>query len=433
MLDKIRDAIKKYNLIRENDGILIGLSGGADSVCLTHILACLKDEFNLTVYTAHVNHGLRGEEADRDEKFAAEFSKSLGIECITEHENVKEYAKKQGISEELAGRKLRYAFFENTIKKYELNKIATAHNKNDNAETIVMNFIRGSVVQGLCGIPVKRGNIIRPLLDATREEIEEYCRKNSLSYVTDKTNNEMIYTRNKIRIDLIPKIQSEFNGNFIENVTKNAELIAVENDFLEKAAEDIFDNYKDGYIPLKYLDAHMAVTRRVIIKMIKSAGITDITSEYIGAVFSLLDNQSGKSVNLPKGNIAKIEYGKLYIGKASEKTPPFEYKIKIGEKTYIKELDITVSAETGSGKDAFKIGGNSEIIIRSRRDGDYFYPSGMEGRKKLKEYFIDNKIPRDIRDKTGILTIDGEIAWIIGRRRDRRFDADEGLIINILK
>lgn len=433
MLDKIRNTIKKYNLAEENNGILIGLSGGADSVCLTHALTCLKKELNLRIYTAHVNHGLRGLAADNDEKFAVDFSQSLGIECITVREDVRSYAEKYGISEEMAGRKLRYAFFERIMREYGLNKIATAHNKNDNAETIIMNFMRGSLMQGLSGIPVRRGDIIRPLLDITRAEIEEYCRKNGLLYVTDKTNHEMIYTRNKIRLDLIPKIQKEFNQNFIETVTKNAVLLSEENDFLEQTAETVYKNQKDGYLELNLLGTHKAIARRVIVKMMKSAGICDITSEYVDAVLRLIDNQSGKSVDLPNGNTAKIEYGKLFVGRKSEQTPPFEYKIKIGEKTYIKELDITMFAETGEGKDAFKIGENPEITIRSRRNGDYFYPSGMEGRKKLKEYFIDSKIPRDIRDKTGILTIDGEIAWVIGRRRDRRFDADRGLLIKILK
>lgn len=433
MLDKIRNTIKKYNLAEENDGILIGLSGGADSVCLTHTISCLKKEFNLRIYTAHVNHGLRGLAADNDEKFAVEFSQSLGIECITVREDVRSYAEKHGISEEMAGRKLRYAFFEQIARQYSLNKIATAHNKNDNAETIIMNFMRGSLMQGLCGIPVRRGNIIRPLIDVSREEIEGYCKKNGLSYVTDKTNHEMIYTRNKIRLDLIPKIQDEFNQNFIETVTKNSVLLSEENDFLEQTASDVYKNQKNGYLALNCLNIHKAIARRVIVKMMQSAGIGDITSDYVNAVLRLLNNQSGKSIDLPDGNTAKIEYGKLYIGKKSEQTPPFEYKIKIGEKTYIKELNITIAAEIGEAKNAFKISENSEIVIRSRRNGDYFYPSGMEGRKKLKEYFIDSKTPRDIRDKTGILTIDGEIAWIIGRRRDRRFDADKGLLIKILK
>lgn len=435
MLNEIKNTIKKYRLIEDGDGIVIGLSGGADSVCLTHVLWRLKDELGIRLYTAHMNHCLRGDAADRDESFAVEFSDKLGIECITERKNVKAYAKENSISEEMAGRELRYAFFECVRKKFSLNKIATAHNKNDNAETILMNFVRGSTITGLCGIPYKRGNIIRPIAEISREEIEAYCHENGLEYVTDATNNELIYTRNKIRLELIPKIQNELNSGFINTVTRNAALISEENDYLEQKADEIANLAKNNFISIKNLDCHIAIKRRVILKMMKYAGIKNISSDYVEAVIRLVNaNKSGSSVNLPGSNIAKIQYNNLFIGCETKKTLPFEYNIPIGTDVYIAELDITVRAEFAEGSGVIKADKNSVITIRNRRDGDFFYPDGMEGKKKLKDYFIDNKIPRDMRDSIGLLTVNNEIACILGKRRDRRFITDgQGIRINILK
>lgn len=429
MLNKVRNTIEKYGLLKKGDGVLIGLSGGADSVCLTHILYTLREELSLKIYTAHMNHCLRGEAADGDERFAAEFSEGLGIECVTERNDVRAYAKKRGVSEETAGRELRYAFFERVREKYGLAKIATAHNKNDNAETVIMNFIRGSGLSGLCGIPVKRGSVVRPLLYASRAEIEEYCRENGLKYVTDATNNETLYTRNKVRLELIPKLQSGFNSNIIETVTHNAELLGDELDFLETMVPK---NAENGEIELAELNKlHIAIRRRTVIKMMRAAGIRDISSKYAESVLELAKKgRSGTSLNLPDANAAAIEYGKLYIGKAAEDIAPFEYEIPLNKDVYIKELGVTARAEITEGKDVFAGDAGSKIVIRSVRAGDYFYPAGMTGKKKLKKYFIDEKIPRRERAKTAVLTIDGETAWVMGKRRDRRFtDAGKGIKI----
>lgn len=436
MLEKIKNTIEKYGLIEKGDRVLIGLSGGADSVCLTHTLYLLQDKLGIKIYTAHMNHCIRGDAADSDEHFAAEFSKSLGIDCISEKQDVRGYAETKGISEETAGRELRYAFFERVMKELGLNKIATAHNKNDNAETILMHFMRGSGITGLCGIPFKRGNIVRPMLEITRDEIEQYCEKNNLKYVTDSTNSETVYTRNKIRLDLIPKIQSEFNPGFINTITRNSVLISEEADYIEREADKVCKEIENNSISLDcFAKNHDAISRHVIMRMIKSSGIGDISAEYTQSVLELAKTgRSGAQISLPDGRIAKIEYGRLIIGKNEEETAPFEYDIPIGKTVFIKEMGISVKAEISDGKDVFSGDENSRIVIRSRREGDVFYLVGMEGSKKVKKYFIDKKITRSERLKTGILTIDNEIAWIIGAQRDRRFvTSGRGIKINVLK
>ena len=434
---KIYNTIKSGELLNEGERVLVGLSGGADSVCLTHALYSMREELGIQLFTAHLNHGLRGTEAERDAGEAKRFSETLGIECTLETADMRAYAKKNGISEETAGRELRYDFFERIAKEKNIDKIATAHNRNDNAETIVMNFIRGSGLSGLCGIPKRRGNIIRPLLNVSRTEIEEYCRAEGLSYVTDSTNLTDDYTRNKIRHILLPEIE-KFNPNFIETVTKNADLIADDDAFIARTAEKEYaENVSGGSINIDALEKlDISVKRRVIRKMISEIRSgRDLSADYIADVIALAEkNRTGSMLNLPDGVQARIEYGKLIIELTKHETDSFEYRLEIGKETYIPEMGIIIKAEKTekSGKLCFAAGENAEIAVRSRRAGEVFYPEGMSGKKKIKDYFINEKIPRAERPKTGLLTIDGEIAYIIGKRRDRRFKFDgSGIKITI--
>ena len=437
ILNRIKKYIEANELLQRGDRVLVGLSGGADSVCLTHALQSLSKQLGIEVYTAHVNHGIRGEEAVRDEEFAKSFSEKLGISCFTARLNIPEDARQKSISEETAGRIARYEFFNKIAAENRLTKIATAHNRNDNAETLLMNFMRGSTVKGLGGIPVRRGNIVRPILCLTRTEIEEYCRENSLEYVTDSTNNETIYTRNKIRRELIPLIERTYNPNFVTTATENAVLTAEDNAYIAKQAENAFislaaDNKAD-IKELKKLDK--SILRRVLMLMIQSAvgEEEDIRSVYIRDVSRLLNKNSGASVNLPFGIIAKTEYGKLIIEKKPESVPCFEYIMTIGN-TKISELgsEVVISKANVREKDGavYVCAGETDIItIRNRRSGDVFMPCGMNGSKKVKEYFINEKIPREKRALTPIICINGEIA-AVGTRVDRRFMfKDKGLRI----
>ena len=442
MLKKIKNTINKQTLIEKGDRILIGLSGGADSVCLTHILHTLKDEMGIEIMTAHLNHMIRGGEAQHDAEFAAEYSKTLGIECVTKAVNIPEIARKNGISEETAGRNARYEFFNETLKEYGFNKIATAHNLNDSAETIAMNFMRGSSLSGLMGIPYKRDNIIRPLLDTSRAEIEDYCKENGLKYVTDSTNVEEIYTRNKTRHTLIPMIEKEFNPDFIKTVTRNAGIIKAEDEYISSIADEMYrETVDNGAADIeKLLGCHIAVSRRIVRRMIGGCiGVSDISSEFIDKILTLAwKNKSGSYINLPDGATARIEYGKLIIAK-TEKTEDYKYTLPLDTDVYIKEAGVTLRAEhvterQNDGAQYFSGIDAENLIVRNRRNGDYFYPSGMTGKKKLKDYFIDEKIPRNEREKIPVIVSGDDIVYITGRRRDRRFDfSGKGIRILIRK
>ncbi|HLR36336.1 MAG TPA: tRNA lysidine(34) synthetase TilS, partial [Tissierellales bacterium] len=211
MEGKVLETIRNYNLIDEGDQVVIGVSGGPDSMALLYILLDIKKVIPFNIYVAHVNHGVRGEAANKDEEFVRNICKDLNFPFYSIKVNMYEYAKDHNMTGEEAGRKLRYDFFKKVLKKHGRGKIAVAHNKNDQAETLIMRFMRGTGIDGLKGIPYKRGNIIRPLLEINRDEIEAYIGENKIDTRLDKTNLEPIYNRNKIRLELMPYIEENFN------------------------------------------------------------------------------------------------------------------------------------------------------------------------------------------------------------------------------
>lgn len=255
--EKVLNTIKKYELIENGNNIVIGVSGGPDSMALLNVLICLKKDkkLNFEIVVAHINHGIR-KEADEETKYVENFCREKGIECFIKKEKVEEIAKKQKIGTEEAGRKLRYGFFEEIAKKVNANKIATAHSANDNAETVLMNLIRGSGTSGLKGIEAIRDNkYIRPLIECTRKEIEEYCKINELEPKLDKSNDENIYTRNKVRNILLPLIENEFNPNIVSSLNRMSQIVKEENEYLSRQVEKIYKEVViDEYLGNKRLD-----------------------------------------------------------------------------------------------------------------------------------------------------------------------------------
>lgn len=431
MLKEVEAMLREYNLLNM-PSVLVGLSGGADSVALTYILHKLSQKYGFKVYTAHLNHGLRGADADSDEKFCYEFSEKLGITHFAKSVDIRAISKKMGESEETSGRRTRYDFYNEIMEKEGILYTATAHHKNDRAETIIMNFMRGGGVAGLSGIPYVRGRFIRPLLDVTRDEIEEFCKSEKLEFVTDKTNAEIKYTRNKIRNLLIPQLESEYNPNLVDVITKNGDIMSIENDYMDNVAEKEFLKICDNAIDIKKLsELHTAIAMRVIRKMIeKITGLRDVSACHIKEILTIANgNKTGKSISIKDDVVARVEYGKLIISRDQGDCKNFYYTLNVGESKFIPELGYKVATvRTKDIKDTGKWIAYIElpqdeckIEIRNRREGDIFYPKGMIGTKKVKDYMINEKIPRHSRSRTGIITVNGEIAWIVGHREDERF------------
>lgn len=240
MKQKILQTIKKYNLIESGDSIVIGVSGGPDSICLLHILNEIKNELNFKIYVAHVNHMIR-KEADEETEYVKEFCEKLGVECFIKKIDVIKQAEELKKGTEETGRNARYEFFNEILKITSSNKIATAHNNNDKVETIIMNILRGSSISGLKGIePIRDNKYVRPLIEISREEIEKYCIDHNLNPKIDKSNNENIYTRNKVRNIVIPYIKKEFNPNIIKTINRLSEVATEENEYLNKITETTY-------------------------------------------------------------------------------------------------------------------------------------------------------------------------------------------------
>ena len=241
MTCNVLSAIRKYNMIEKGDVIVVGFSGGADSVCLLHFLSIVKDDYDIVLKAVHVNHNIRGEEAERDENFAREFCQKLGVEVISFSVDVPSLAEERGFSEEECGREVRYDCF----RKVKCNKIAVAHTLSDSAETLIFNLTRGTGIKGLCGINPVRDNIIRPLIYCSRQDIENYCKKHSLSYVTDSTNLSNDYTRNKIRNEVIPVLKS-INPSFEKSISRLINNAENENAFMEQTARKLMSDSREG-------------------------------------------------------------------------------------------------------------------------------------------------------------------------------------------
>lgn len=235
--EKVLKTIQRYNMLEDGDKVVIGVSGGPDSMTLLNILNDLKEKLNINLYVAHINHMIR-EEADEETEYVKEFCAKINVEFFFKKVKVEEIAKEQKIGTEEAGRNIRYEFFEEVAKKVGANRIATAHNSNDNAETVLMNIIRGTSVSGLKGIEkVRDGRLIRPIIECSRDEIEEYCKEKRLNPKYDKSNSENIYTRNKIRNMLIPFIKQEFNSNIIEGINRLSQIATEEEQFINTIVE----------------------------------------------------------------------------------------------------------------------------------------------------------------------------------------------------
>lgn len=323
MKQKVIDTIKKYDLIEAGDKIVLGVSGGPDSISMLHILNEIKTEYKFEIYVAHINHMIR-EEANDDEKYVKEFCEKNDIQFFVKRIDVKKEAYTKKIGTEEAGRNIRYQFFEEVLQNVNANKIAIAHNKNDKIETIIMNLLRGSGLSGLKGIePIRNKRFIRPLIECERHEIEEYCDKNKLNPRIDKTNFENDYTRNKIRNIVIPYIKKEFNPNIIETMDRLSQVATDEGNYIELQTIKIYQNIliekNENQIVLKlkgFNEQEKVIKKRLVLLVVKELmGSTDrIEKIHIEDIIKLCSNNIGNKFLTPNKNIKfLVKDKKIYI------------------------------------------------------------------------------------------------------------------------
>ena len=322
--EQVLETIKNNELIESGDGIVIGVSGGPDSISLLHILIQLKNKLNIQkIVVAHINHMVR-EDAISDEEYVEKFCKKYNIEIYIKRINIQEIANTEKIGLELAGRKARYEFYDEILQKTNCNKIATAHNANDVAETLIMNLLRGSGTSGLKAIQAKRDNkYIRPLINSERKDIENYCKKNELNPRYDYTNKENTYTRNKIRNIVIPYIEKEFNPNIIKTLNRLSEIATLETEYIDKQVIKIYNQIieeetKEKIIMNlhKFNEQELVIKRRIVLYTInKLLGTTqNIEKIHIQDIIKLCNNNIGNKYLMPNNKIKiLIKKGKIYF------------------------------------------------------------------------------------------------------------------------
>ncbi len=449
MINKVRAYVAKNNMLEENDYIVAGVSGGADSVCLLFVLLELRKQISFDIHVVHINHGIRVEAAE-DAAYVEALCERFGLPFTLVEQDVARLAREQKLSEEEAGRQVRYQAFYEVLSRYaegRRGRIAVAHNSNDCAETMLFHLIRGSGLKGLAGIRPVRDCVIRPILCLDRVEIEEYLLEKQISYCIDKTNFEDNYTRNKIRHHILPYADAEICQGAVAHIVKAAEKIGDIYDFLEDMVQDAFvkcvsvENKRYHIKEQAFEGIHKTLRSYLLLEIIsKAAGNRkDIEGIHVAQVEALFGKQTGRQLNLPYGLCALREYDGICIAKsvAFEQEPLSEIVIDKAQKMQLEKgeslsivlnddlslklrlvcaqnIENIVSKTYTKWLDYDKIKGN--IHVRSRRSGDYLTINDKYERKTLKAYFINEKIPKEARDCTYLVTEGSHVIWIIGNR-----------------
>ncbi len=448
MIEKVRRYIEQHHMIAEQDKIVIGVSGGADSVCLLFMLMEISRRYPFSLHVVHVNHGLRGADAQRDAAFVRDICQQYKLPFYLYEKDVNAYAKEHGLTLEEAGREVRYQAFEEIRTKIGAARIAVAHHKDDQAETVLFRLFRGSGIKGLGGIQPVRDDIIRPLLCLERQEIEQYIEKYGLSYCTDVTNANNHYTRNIIRNKVLPMIEAEVQERAVSHIADTAELMQDAEQYIYAQALLAFaatasTEAENGYrINVEKLFSYPPIIRQYIVRIAMERLADewkDIGCRHVKDILELKSKRSGKCVMLPQGLTAKRDYEDILIFrtqipkesracriqidripqtvilpngmKAEFSLEEPQKKQKIEQKTYTKQFDYD-KIESG-------------LLLRNRDKNDFFCINAAMDRQTIKTYCINEKIPRDKREELVLLADGAHILWVIGYRISEKYKITE--------
>lgn len=427
MNNKLLAAIEKYELLKKGQNVTVALSGGADSVALLHCLLSAKDQLEITVSAAHLNHGIRGDEAERDQAFCRTLCKKWGVELFEKAVSVPEECAKTGESTETCARRLRYEFF----SSLSTDAVATAHTASDNAETMLFNLARGCGIDGLTGIPCRRGSVIRPMLDITRSEVEEYCRENSLDFVTDSTNLSDDYTRNYIRHNVVPNMK-KVNSAFEENARRAAKLLQEDAGFLTRMAILMYDKYlENDRLSLEAAGLPESLLSRIASYYLETNACCR-EGKHIDGLVELIKKGNG-IIQLPHGLEAQAARGYLRIFKRAD-AEEFSAELKLGSNIVGEYIVEAQTVHSGTDKinnlllnglvDCDKIVG--KLVIRNRRAGDSIRPKGRGITKTMKNIFAELDIPFDKRGSFPLVADDKGVIWVPGLNVAERAAAEKG-------
>ena len=445
---KMAETIQKYGMIQPGEKIAVAVSGGPDSMALLYLLYNFRKELRCSLHVAHLDHTLRGQESEDDAQYVREHAEKLNLPITVEVADVKKMITSKE-SLESGARRVRYEFYERVMADARADKVAQGHNSDDQAETVMMRLLRGSGAHGLGGIPPVRDNFIRPLIEISRSEIDEYLQQLKVTPRQDSSNLSAIYRRNKIRLELLPLLEQEYSPGVKRILQQTGELLRTEDDFLTALTVEAADkcvtypNAETAIICIPALGRrHLALRRRILRLVIKTlvGDLGGFDYDHIRDALKLAYfGATGSVINIPRGLSVEKTYDNLTLRYGSQPgvaRAPFDYCIDVPGETNIPELSLSIKTartEQLSGEykkpqtenrfqavmDYGKIRG--ELRLRNRRAGDRFCPLGMSGTKKLKDFFIDQKIPRNLRDSIPLLTDGSNILWVVGHRLDDRF------------
>jgi tRNA(Ile)-lysidine synthase len=445
-IETIKRTIDNFGMVQPGEKVLVALSGGPDSVCLLHALHALVPELGITLHAAHLDHMFRGKESADEARFAASIAGRLNVPFTVGSVDVPAYCRDRGLSAQAGAREVRYRFLQQVCDEAGASRIALGHTASDQAETLLMRLLRGAGLAGLSGIPPVRNNIIRPLIAVTRDEILEYLNAKGLSFVRDPSNASNAYTRNRIRIELMPVLET-FNPRIADTLAAEAALLRDENEAMEvqlrSAAGSVMTLGKDNMVLDRagFEQLHPALKRRLLRAALSTAGAepADVSSVQIEEALRFLSAaQTGRAMRLPKGLELTREYGRFLLGVAREARECL-VELAVPGVTDIPSLGLSVETTFSNGPlpedrdsgaqenygwqalfDYDKI--RPPLFLRTRRQGDRFQPAGMAGRsKKLQDFLVDEKVPRTKRDALPIVATEQEVLWIVGMRTDERF------------
>lgn len=450
MIEKVRTYMLQTGMVQKGDRVIVGISGGPDSICLLCVLKELEEALGTSLAAVHVNHMLRGKDAREDEQFVSDFCEKMHVPLNIVRVDVAAYASEHRLSVEEAGRAVRRQAFEQTMDMFHGNKIALAHHMNDNAETVLFHLARGTGIKGAAGIRPKSGSYIRPLLCLKREEIESYLEEKHIPSCLDKTNLENIYTRNKIRNEVLPYFQEHINVRTVEHIHAFTEQMRELGAFVERQVEECYaravvhegGNYRIKVGELERID--LALRPYVIQKVIaKAAGREkDIEAVHLRAVEELMRKQSGRQVDLPYGLKAFREYnGICIVEKNGEKKKDVTPLIMIGDRDHLTQQSIDVSEmKLMIDVSVFERRKNqitfeelpytkwfdydiikSNVVLRTRQTGDRITINDSGQTQTLKKFFINNKIPESERDQILLIADENEIMWAVGHRQSKKY------------
>jgi tRNA(Ile)-lysidine synthase len=444
---RVLETIKRHGLVRVGDTILAAVSGGPDSVAMLCALLSLAEGLNARVEAAHLNHALRGAESDADQQYVRGLCAQLSVPCTTERLDVAASAREKRMGIEEAARVARYQFLEQVADRVGASRIAVAHTSDDQVETILLNLLRGAGSDGLAGMPIQRGRIIRPLLDVSRADVEKYCAERGLTPRVDSSNLALDAARNRIRNQVLPLLETE-QPAIRSSLLRLASLLRRETTLLEQMAQrrlaKILLRRDAGCVVLdapKLRRSDPALRARIIRAALREVrgGLADIEQVHVEAVAALVEGHSGRALHLPDSLTASYSQGQLLISNRALPEPaPAQHILEIPGAVTVPSLAIEIRARLLEQPAAVPPNSHRPfeaildhaalrppLVVRTWQPGDRFHPMGAPGTMKLHDFFINEKVPRHERRRVPIVADAQGIVWVVGHRIDERFRVSE--------